>query len=70
MTIRIMAVLALVFALAAGMAFAQDPSASYPSKPVRMFGQGTGSTADYLARFLSQRLTERWGQPVLSLIHI
>ena len=44
---------------------AQDAAAGYPGKPVRLFGQGTGSTADYLARFLSQRLTERWGQPIV-----
>ena len=44
---------------------AQDPATRYPSKPIRIFGQGAGSTADYLSRFLGQRLTERWGQPVL-----
>ncbi len=65
MKIRAVAVLSSALALAAATASAQDPAASYPSKPVRMFGQGTGSTADYLARFLSQRLTERWGQPVV-----
>jgi tripartite-type tricarboxylate transporter receptor subunit TctC len=45
-------------------ACAQD-AASFPSRPVRIFGQGTGSTADYLSRYLSQRLHERWGQPVI-----
>ena len=25
------------------LAHAQDPAASYPSKPIRIFGQGTGS---------------------------
>jgi tripartite-type tricarboxylate transporter receptor subunit TctC len=44
---------------------AQDGAASFPSKPVRIFGQGMGSTADYLSRYLSQRLQERWGQPVI-----
>src|SRR4051812_24684032 len=44
---------------------AQDAAAGFPSKPVRIFGQGMGSTADYLSRYLSQRLNERWGQPVL-----
>jgi tripartite-type tricarboxylate transporter receptor subunit TctC len=43
---------------------AQD-AAGFPSRPVRIFGQGTGSTADYLSRYLSQRLHERWGQPVI-----
>jgi tripartite-type tricarboxylate transporter receptor subunit TctC len=46
-------------------AHAQDVAAGFPSKPVRIFGQGTGSTADYLSRYLSQRLHERWGQPVI-----
>jgi len=44
---------------------AQDAAASFPAKPVRIFGQGMGSTADYLSRFLAQRLQERWGQPVI-----
>lgn len=57
--------LAAACLLAASSAHAQDPAASYPSRPVRIFGQGTGSTADYLSRFIAQRLTERWGQPVI-----
>jgi len=51
--------------LTASLAYAQDPAASYPSKTVRIFGQGTGSTADYLSRYLALKLTERWGQPVI-----
>src|SRR5258708_18013191 len=54
-----------VFAVAAACAHAQDPAAGYPSKAIRIFGQGTGSTADYLSRYLAQKLTERWGQPVI-----
>jgi tripartite-type tricarboxylate transporter receptor subunit TctC len=46
-------------------AFAQDPAAAYPSKTIRIFGQGTGSTADYLSRYIAQKLQERWGQPVI-----
>jgi tripartite-type tricarboxylate transporter receptor subunit TctC len=57
--------LALALAAAAPLAHAQDPAASFPSKPIRIFGQGTGSTADYLSRYLSQKLQERWGQPVI-----
>src|SRR2546427_1556982 len=53
------------FAVAATLAPAQDPAASYPSRTIRIFGQGTGSTADYLSRYLAQKLTERWGQPVI-----
>jgi tripartite-type tricarboxylate transporter receptor subunit TctC len=44
---------------------AQDAAAGFPSRPVRIFGQGMGSTADYVSRFLAQRLQERWGQPVI-----
>jgi len=53
----------LLFAVAP--ACAQDPAASYPNKTIRIFGQGTGSTADYLSRYIAQKLTERWGQPVI-----
>lgn len=44
---------------------AEEPAANFPSKPIRIFGQGMGSTADYLSRYLAQRLQERWGQPVI-----
>jgi tripartite-type tricarboxylate transporter receptor subunit TctC len=62
---RKLAVLALVLLLVAPLARAQDPAASYPSRPIRIFGQGMGSTADYLSRYIAQKLTERWGQPVI-----
>jgi len=51
--------------LFAAFAHAQDPAAGYPSKPIRIYGQGTGSTADYLSRYIAAKLTERWGQPVI-----
>src|SRR5258708_15454313 len=57
--------IAAVFLIAATFAQAQDPAAGYPSKTIRIFGQGTGSTADYLSRYIAQKLTERWGQPVI-----
>src|SRR5215472_10975181 len=49
----------------ANEALAQDPAASFPSKSIRIYGQGTGSTADYLSRYVAQKLQERWGQPVI-----
>jgi len=49
----------------AASAQAQDPAATYPNKTIRIFGQGTGSTADYLSRYVAQKLGERWGQPVI-----
>jgi tripartite-type tricarboxylate transporter receptor subunit TctC len=58
-------VFALAMLFATSSAHSQDPASTYPSKPIRIFGQGTGSTADYLSRYLSQRLLERWGQPVI-----
>src|SRR6266571_2921004 len=53
------------FVVAAACAHAQDPAAGYPSRTIRIFGQGTGSTADYLSRYIAQKLSERWGQPVI-----
>src|SRR5437870_13859853 len=54
-----------VFVAAAACAHAQDPAAGYPSRTIRIFGQGTGSTANYLSRYFALKLTERWGQPVI-----
>ncbi len=49
-----------------GAAFAQaDPAKDFPNRPLRIMGQGVGSTADYLSRVIGQKLTERWGQPVV-----
>jgi len=46
-------------------ALAADPAASYPGRPIRVMGQGVGSTADFMSRFLGQKLSEKWGQPVV-----
>jgi tripartite-type tricarboxylate transporter receptor subunit TctC len=59
------AALATAFFLCTTLAHAQEPAASYPSRTIRIYGQGMGSTADYLSRYLSQRLQERWNQPVI-----
>ena len=56
---------ALLVLLGISLAHAQEPAASYPSRTVRIYGQGMGSTADYLSRYLAQKLQERWGQPVI-----
>ncbi len=45
---------------AASLALAQ-----YPTKPVRIIAASTGTSGDLLARYLGQRLSERWGQPVV-----
>src|SRR3954468_22510594 len=53
--------LALVFALCAGAAFAQAP---YPHHPVRIVVPfAAGGPADNYARFIGQRLQETLGQP-------
>lgn len=59
------AFLALVFFALSGVpasAFAQ----AYPSKPIRFIVPAPpGGASDILARIIGQKLTERWGQPVI-----
>jgi tripartite-type tricarboxylate transporter receptor subunit TctC len=37
----------------------------YPSRPVRLITGSPGSTSDISARFIAQKLSERWGQQVV-----
>ena len=54
--------LGLAAALGAGAALAQ----AFPSKPVRIIvPQTPGGASDALARVIGQKLSERWGQPVI-----
>jgi len=62
---KTIASIAAALFVALPQAWGQDAAASFPSRPVRIYGQGMGSTADYLSRYLSQKLHERWGQPVI-----
>ena len=56
-------VLALVLGLAATMAAAQ----SYPNRPIRLIVPfPPGGTNELLARIISQRLQEKWGQAVVT----
>jgi len=57
----------LLTGLALAVAFASLPaSAQYPTKPVRLVvGFPPGGGVDILARLVSQKLTERWGKPVV-----
>lgn len=55
----------LLVVLTAG-ASAQAPVNAYPTKPVRIITGAAGSTVhDVATRHLGQRLSERWGQPIV-----
>lgn len=59
-SIRFIAVAVLALALPS---FAQDPSAGYPAKPVRIIDPfAPGAATDILARITAQKLTERLGR--------
>jgi tripartite-type tricarboxylate transporter receptor subunit TctC len=44
---------------------AADLAASYPTRPVRIISGSPGSTADITARFIGQKLFERFKQPMV-----
>ena len=44
---------------------AADPAQSYPNHPVRLITGSPGSTSDISARFVAQKLAERWGHQVV-----
>lgn len=55
--------LAAAAALATPLAQAQD---NWPTKPVKItFGFPAGSATDVIARTVGQKLSEKWGQPVV-----
>jgi tripartite-type tricarboxylate transporter receptor subunit TctC len=56
----------LAVAIAAALASFSAHAQKYPSKPVRIVvPYAAGGPLDDVARFLGQKLTSRWGQPVL-----
>lgn len=64
---RWMHIAALAFAWMPALVAAQgaDPAQNYPSRPVRLITGSPGSTSDISARFIAQKLAERWGQQVV-----
>jgi len=53
-------------ALGAVATFSAASAQDFPSRPVRMIvPQAAGGGTDVFARALGQRLSERWGQPVI-----
>lgn len=58
---RLASLCAAVFGLVAGTACAQ----TYPTKPVQWIVPFIGGTADYTARLLGQKMTERWKHQVV-----
>ena len=62
------ALAALAFCAIAGLLVAATPSAAadWPTRPVKFIVTlGPGSGTDIGARLLADRLTQRWGQPVI-----
>src|SRR5688572_8525062 len=56
-------VVACLFSFGAGAVQAQQ---QFPTKPIRIVAPFPASgTADFLARLLADKLTQKWGQPVV-----
>ena len=56
---------ALTLILVALKGFAADAAQTYPDRPVRIITGSPGSTADITARFIGQKLSERFKQPMV-----
>src|SRR3954464_5288819 len=63
MNLPLLTLLALVLTPTA--AHAADSAASYPTRPVRIISGSPGSTADITARFIGQKLSERFHQSMV-----
>src|SRR6266481_461019 len=51
---------------ASGAAGAEDPSASFPNRPIRMIVPfPAGGPSDIVARLIGQTMSQDWGQPVV-----
>lgn len=56
---------AVYLAACSAAAAAADAVTRYPERPVRIVTGSPGSTSDFAARFIAQKLTERWGKQVV-----
>lgn len=66
MKLKFSTISAAAFALMAGAAGAASVQAAFPEKPVRMIVSfAAGGPNDFIARVISQKLTEYWGLPVI-----
>ena len=64
--IKILSLLLLMVAASTEIGFAQTAAPSFPVKPVRIIvPQTPGGASDALARIVGQKLSEKWGQPVV-----
>ena len=60
------AIALVVFACGATASQAQDKPAGYPTKPIRIIvGIAAAGGLDTMTRLAAQKLSERWGQPVI-----
>lgn len=58
------AVLAVALTASAA-AWPADPAQDYPNRPIRLITGSPGSTSDYSARFIAQKLSDLWHQQVV-----
>jgi tripartite-type tricarboxylate transporter receptor subunit TctC len=66
MRLRYLFALALALTAVAAVALVASAETKWPSRPVRfILTLGAGSGSDIGARLLADRLTQRWGQPVV-----
>src|SRR5262245_65490867 len=63
---KLVATASLVALGVAGAAVGQDPIASYPNKAIRIVVPfPAGGTADAMPRIVGEKLSAKWGQPVV-----
>lgn len=61
---KVMLAIAVAMATVPTASIAQSPQ-RFPTKPIRIVAALTGSTPDFLARLIGNKMSESWGQPVV-----